>query len=290
MIQLDPRETIRIARQLVDSADTTTYYVQAVIKDLKTDDTIDTVNLTDRGSQRFSADWQVCADLSGNGRFITITTKVYTDSGYTTLSRLDGAGMDIYLVQKRVNAIGTLGGGGPDISYTKIRQIIQEEIKNLIPEQAETDLTPLSNKLNDLLDEIKSGFGKFNINEIILETNRKLGDIKQQIKSLPQPEKINFDSVLERINEIETTIYDLIDKNQSDLSEKINDNSGRIIQTNDKIKNEMIDKLESITELLKHPFTIIKKEDYTVVPASEPEKKQSSKFNLRNYISQNEKI
>jgi hypothetical protein len=132
MLQLSPKEQFTIVRQLEDSSDSNTYYVKSVIRDAKTDDIIDTVYLTDKGTQRFSKVWEVCADPSGRGRFIVITSYVYSDAGYTTLSNIYAARGDTYLVETRWN-YGIGGhGGGMDVSYKKIREIVQEEI-NKIP-------------------------------------------------------------------------------------------------------------------------------------------------------------
>ena len=86
MIQLTPQKIFTIVRGLENHIDTATYYVQAVIRNSRTNAIIDTINLTDRDGYRFSKEWQVPADPSGEGLVIDIVTSIYTDSGYTTKS------------------------------------------------------------------------------------------------------------------------------------------------------------------------------------------------------------
>ena len=77
MIQLRPTETFTIVRVLGDTVDTATYFVQAIIRNSNTGKIIDTINLTDKGNRRFTGNWEVAADVSGEGFYIDITTTVY---------------------------------------------------------------------------------------------------------------------------------------------------------------------------------------------------------------------
>ena len=131
-MQLDPQESFAVVRQLADHTDTTTYYVRAVVRNSRTDTTLETVNLTDRGSGRFSNTYQVPADTSGLGFYISITTSVYTDSGYTTKSPNYGDEIQTYLIQRRVPPFG--GGGGSGLTAREVRKIVQEELGKAIKE------------------------------------------------------------------------------------------------------------------------------------------------------------
>lgn len=148
-MQLHPLEQFSIVRQIEDHTDVATYYVRAVIRNAKTDAIIQVngnnyLNLTDRGGQRFSQNWLVPADPSGQGFYVSILTSVYTDSGYTTKSQNYGDKMETYLVQDRINAnLGGLGGGGgADIDYTKIRKIVDEVVKQRLEEDIEMPEMP----------------------------------------------------------------------------------------------------------------------------------------------------
>src|SRR4051794_23817939 len=102
-MQLQPQQTFVIVRQLDNPFDATTYYVRAVIRNSVTDAIIDTVSLTDKTSQRFVYPWQVIGDVSGQGTQIDITTTVYEDSAYTTISSVYGKQTQDYIVQRRVS-------------------------------------------------------------------------------------------------------------------------------------------------------------------------------------------
>src|SRR3990167_6396837 len=100
MLQLSPGEYFAIVRQLADPNDTGTYYVRAFVRNARTDTLLDTVNLTDRTGQRFSVEWQVPSSTS-DALYIAVTTRVYTDSAYTTLSTDYSQEMEVYLVEDR---------------------------------------------------------------------------------------------------------------------------------------------------------------------------------------------
>lgn len=184
MIQLHPKETFTIVRQIEDHTDSGTYYVQAVVRNAKTDVLLDTINLDDKGDRRFSKSYIVPADPSGEGVWISILTSVYTDSGYTTKSQGYADKMESYLVQARPvfnpnYPIPT----GPDIDYKRIKAIVEEEItkarpkevdlsdvinsvkqvqgqvtvvKNIINSQKPTDISPISNSLDGVSSLIKA--------------------------------------------------------------------------------------------------------------------------------------
>lgn len=153
MIQLHPKETFTIVRQIEDHTDSGTYYVQAVVRNAKTDVLLDTINLDDKGDRRFSKSYIVPADPSGEGVWISILTSVYTDSGYTTKSQSYADKMESYLVQARPvfnpnYPIPT----GPDIDYKRIKTIVEEEITKTRPK--DIDLTDIINSIKQVQKEV----------------------------------------------------------------------------------------------------------------------------------------
>lgn len=152
-MQLQPGEMMAIVRQLADPNDTGTYYVRATIRNARTDALLDTKDLTDRGGQRFSIEYQV-PSKSSDAVYISISTRVYTDSAYTTLSDMYGQEIETYLVEMRQ---AHFGGGGSNVSYQKIREIVKEEI-------GKTDKVDLSElvksltRLEKVLDGVPGGF------------------------------------------------------------------------------------------------------------------------------------
>lgn len=185
MLQLNPRESFTIVRQIEDPSDATTYYVKAFVRNAKTDALLTTVTLTDRGDRRFSADYSVPADASGNGFWISILTSVYTDSGYTTRSTDYGDKMDTYLVQERYQFNPNYPiPVGPDLDYKRLRKIVEEEVKKIvipdIPQPKEIDLSEIKKAITDV--------------------ERRIAIIK--FPDIPVPEKINFTPVISKIDSL----------------------------------------------------------------------------------------
>lgn len=125
-MQLSPGEQFVITRQLADPNDSDTSYVRATIRDAKTDELLSRVTLVDRGERRYSQAYQVPADVSGLGRWISIVTTVYTDSAFTSLNPNYSEEMSTYLVEQR--RVNTGGFGGPDIDYKKIKEIVDKSV------------------------------------------------------------------------------------------------------------------------------------------------------------------
>lgn len=203
-MQLNPGENFVITHQIGDHTDPGTYYVRAVIRNGITDVTIATVNLVDRGDLRFSNEWQVPQDPSGQGFYISITTTVYTDSGYTAKSALYSEEQERHLVQLRMNPNlgygGGSGGSSVDIDYKKVRKIIAEEMDKIVfPEQKETQ--PIVIPKTDL-SPVRSD---------IVALNASIKVISDIIASMPRFEKteINFDSMESGISELNSSISGL---------------------------------------------------------------------------------
>ncbi len=195
-MQLQPQEYFTIARGLEDHTDSATYYVRAVIRNARTDALIDTVNLTNQGDgYRFSREWQVPADTSGQGFYLLITSSVYTDSGYTTKASNYGDLYDTYLVQDRTRRIGG-GWSGISVDYEKIKKIIIEEIQKL-----------------PRVDEIE--FPKFEVPKFpeipkvdLQPVMREIGAVKKLIDNLefpviPKPEKVDLQPLVNLIKKID---------------------------------------------------------------------------------------
>lgn len=187
---LQPQANFTVVRQIANHLDTDTNYVQAVIRNAYTDAIIDTIQLTDKGSQRFKKDWQVPADSSGQGFYISIVTSVYTDSGYTSKNPNYGDEENTYLVQERVRLIGA--GGGVD-SFT-LRRIIGEEL----------DKRPVSlEALQNALQSLERNVAALPKESFTDRTDELLGAIKDN-----KPKKANFAPVLEAIGKVHQSVED----------------------------------------------------------------------------------
>jgi hypothetical protein len=239
MISLNPREYFTIFRGLSDHTDVTTYYVQAVIKNIRTGDVIETVNLTDLGDRQFKKDWQVPADTSGNGFWIGIVTSVYSDAGYTTKATTYLDEYETYLVFDRKNPYLGGGGGGSEIDYKKIDKMIKNHIDNIqfpiIPEQREPDLTGVYNSL------------EFIKNQIL--------DIH-----IPKPEKLDLSKVMAGIEQIKQAIdeIEMPEIPETDLSPMISghemgkeDVKNHMTKHSEEIKKEIAEAIADLSENVK---------------------------------------
>lgn len=143
-MNINPQSTLRLVRQLTDPSDVGINYVQATARNSATGDIVATVNLTDAGNQRFTGSLTTPADASGMGYYLDVTTKVYTDAGYTTLNTNYAIETMTYFVyQQSVH----IGGGGADVSYDKIRKIVKEELDA----QEKTELPEIRDVVPELL-------------------------------------------------------------------------------------------------------------------------------------------
>lgn len=158
---LQPQSSFPIVRQIANHLDTDTLYVQAVVRNAD-GDTIDTIQLEDKGGQRFQRRYRVPVDSSGQGAYISIITSVYTDAGYTTKSPNYGDEENTYLVFDRVMPAMRGGGGNTGITIKQVRQVMSEELEKIKPEPVELEEEeddepePESPRFVEILDAIAS--------------------------------------------------------------------------------------------------------------------------------------
>lgn len=217
MLQLQPNETFPIVRVLEDHTDVSTNYVQAVIRDASTDALLATVNLTDLGNRRFSKNWKVPYDnVFANGRYILITTTVYTDSGYTTKNPNYGEVGETYLVQQRWSQGIYTSAGGPDaIDYARLEKILDGKFGALklpkIPTQKDytANFTGMVAGLKDLAERI----GAIKIPEPVkpepidfTPIHQKLDAVHAEIKSRPKFEKTSLEPLVPEMQRLHDRI------------------------------------------------------------------------------------
>lgn len=218
---LHPGENFNIVRVLNDPTDTNTYYVQAIVRKSSDGSTLQTINLTDNGSRRFTGDWEVTHNIGADGSYIDITITVYTDSGYTTVSGDYAEENKTYLVQERLTRVD-LPAGGADINYKKLRSIVKEEVDNRkMQEIKETNLGGVETSLNDVLQAIK--------------------DIR-----MPEPEKIDYEAILSQIRAIESSLAQRIkEKEVTPIT-----NLESILEKNTQENQQLSKKMEAIANSL----------------------------------------
>lgn len=177
MIQINPGQQFPIVRQLEDPNDSSTLYVQAVVRNSLTGVVLNTVNLTDQGSHRFMKTFVAPGDPSNMGLFTDITTLVFTDASYATPSSAYGQVNDTYLVQQRVNPFQNFGGGGNYDGVTKeeVEKIIMKALATLkFPEYKATKIDPIIESL-ERVEKVLSN---------ILDKDVDLSGLEQGLTSL----------------------------------------------------------------------------------------------------------
>jgi hypothetical protein len=220
-MQLKPNEIFSITRQLDNPIDSNLYYVRAYIRNARTDVLLATVNLTDKTEQRFRGDWEVPTDPTGQGFYITITTKVFTDNLYTTESEDYGRKEEQFLIQDRMNPnLGFGGGGGTRVDYERIKKMIVEELSkikipepkvtnltkyNTVREKIEIDLSPLTKLLKSIQAEVEVIRNKKDkdVNFAPITSDiRGLGQLlTKTIKTLPDPQSVEILRAIKEVND-----------------------------------------------------------------------------------------
>ncbi len=225
-MQLSPGETYTVGYVIDNHTDPVrdSYYVRAVIRNARTFATLDTLNLTLAGSGTgiYTKDWQVPADTSGNGFYVTITITVYTDSGYTTKSDQYGEKMLEHLIQVRRNTNFGGGGGGwyPDkYFFEKLSGLMEEAskkklaeaLKLLPPPTPATDLMPVLDILSKMgtkvsdIDTMVSGLKNTDLPELLKkETDLSgvlagLGAIRSILEAMPRFEKTDLSAIVSEL-------------------------------------------------------------------------------------------
>lgn len=208
MIQtIQPREYFPISRMLPDPNDSATYYLRAVVRNATSGVTLSTVNLLTQGNHIYANSYQAPADSSGRGLFITITTTVYTDSGYTTKSAIHAEESDTFVVYDRFNFAQIISNivnslqTGNDVDYKKIKKIFREVLDaQEKPEPKPVDLTPVISTLSRIEEahlSLKTSVGKLGV---------AVGDIK-----IPEYEKTSLEPVFAGMKALKAEIMSAIE-------------------------------------------------------------------------------
>jgi hypothetical protein len=123
--QISPGEPFDLFYFLRNHTDGTTYYVRAIISDLRTGEVLQTVDLDQAATNArlFIKSVQAPPDSTGYGRNIVAIATVYTDSGYTTKSPDYEEQEQYYLIKSSQNF-----GGGGGVDYRVVRDIFSEEL------------------------------------------------------------------------------------------------------------------------------------------------------------------
>lgn len=254
MFQINPQEKFPIVRQLPNPADTTTYYIQAVVRNAVSGKTIATVNLTqNNGTQRYSNYWEANTQ---DGIYIDISTYVYADSAHTQLSQVYDIENDTYLVSTRwaIQYIPAMSNAAVD--YNKIQVMLKEIVGN-VKEIPGIDLSPIHSRFDDLKESIDSIEFPMPRQADLAPVIEGIENVHRTIKSLPKPEKqkpVDLSPVIGSLDKAHSLIKDLHEKNSAAHSKTlgaINDSKA----AHDSSVKKLID---TVTQL---PYSVLLKPD-----------------------------
>lgn len=268
---LRPQQTKTIARQLGNHLDTNTYYVRAKVRNSLTDELLATVNLTDKGSGRFTGDWLVAQDSTGLGFDVDITTSVYTDSGYTTKSANYADETNEYRVETlQMHHLG--GGGGVDINYKKVREIIKEELAKLeMPKMPEIDMTGTEKMLMQIKNRVQSLPDRMPDMDISGLKSEMMAI--REVVSREKPEKVNLMPIQEELA--------ILEKQNDEYMENIMammDNSE--MKAIGKMMKELVEKTTEVLNLkkqIKELITMISDKPFFILNQPAGEQKEEAK-------------
>ena len=255
---LNPQKSFTVVRQIANHIDTGTYYVRAVIRYAYTDVLITNLDLDLKGDQRYSKNWQVVADPSGQGTYISIVTSVYTDAGHTTKSENYGDEENTYRVFDDMSP-AMKGGGGLDTRTT--RRIVEESLEKIkFPEQEKISI-PKQKEYDDKFTELSKG----------------LVDIKTLVASLPA-ENVNLSPVVSRLNELSQEVKTKPVTKETDLKP--------VSEIISKIRKELFNVEKKIEKVSKDTGELIGDKNITlnIQPIQTEIKSQQEKksFNIKN--------
>jgi hypothetical protein len=213
--QISPGENFDLFYFVRNHTDATTYYVRAVIYDVRSGAVLATQNLSQASgnSRLFTATMQSPADPQALGRNIVAIASVYTDSGYTTKST-DYEEQEQYFL---IRAEPIIFGGGGGIDYVALRDIVQEEVGKGIAGIDKPEPISIPGFPDMPFDSVFGAIGALarEINRIPKNTldttplSQRLEDIHEAITSLPEPTETDLAPISEALDQIRGDLTDL---------------------------------------------------------------------------------
>lgn len=241
---LRPQTTFTIVRQIEDHTDPATYYVRAVIRNAYSDTIIATVNLNDKGSQRFTYNWTVPND-PGNGLWVSIITSVYTDSGYTTKSPSYGDHANTYLVERlRISGGGGTGWAPTKAYYKEIADALRGALAE-IPEREPVQFD--TSRLEKAIQSVASMILPMTKRDDVAQLKVAIANLE---RALTKPSKdVDMSPVfraIDQMNERMATLEEKVGEDTAKIYEKI-DELSKVDARFEPIKEQIGQILETVT-------------------------------------------
>lgn len=290
MLQLSPNESFPIVRVLKDTTDSSTNYVQVVIRDATTDVLVATVNLDDKGNRRFQKVYKVpYGDAYSRGRYLVFTSTVYTDSGYTTINANYAQEADTYLVQERWNPTSWQGGGSIDeVQFRKIvREVFNEqttaEQKNeeeaiepivVTKPYQEIDIEALAMRIQGMVDAIKFPDLKEETPVDLSGLEEGINALLLEIAAMPRFKDTDLSSVVTAITDLKESVEGV----REDFKTISADQMKTMAEYYEKLVGDIVDPVSQENMRLKMVEAI--RNGTTVIEKESPEQK-----NKREYLN-----
>lgn len=194
MYQLTPGEQYPLMKVLSDPSDSSTRYVQAVVRNALDNSLLATLRLEDLGSRRFRYAYDV-----PNVKYIYITFKVYTESGYTTLDGNEPIESREYIVEERWSP-GRSGGGGGGLRLQDYRDMIREVIEKL----------PVWAALMSQFNQLARVVSEIDIPEAVSlkGVEGSLVDIAKQLSSIPTEKGLSKADIADALKGVGKAVSD----------------------------------------------------------------------------------
>jgi len=207
MNPLTPNQQFTFVFQLGDPTDTSTNYVQSIVRYSATSAIIATMKLTSLGGQRFSGTFTVPADVSGQGYNLDITSTVYTDSGYSQPNINYPISTQQYTAIQPLNSFA-MAGGDDGIDEATLIKVLERMLSKHVggikfPTPKDVDFSPITEKQDELLDMMVENRGNHIITHAKIDNNAS--EINKIPKSYPiarEPKEVDLYPLIEGIQNI----------------------------------------------------------------------------------------
>lgn len=256
---LIPGTNHQITFSIQNITDSTTYYVQAVIRDLISETVLDTINLTDLGNGRFSGSWKVPVDGSGFGREIEVEKTVYEDSAYSTPSGIYGRWLDQYTIfdlGHRLPSAGGYGGKNSGFGSTPI-PLDYKEIGRMIKKEVNDAVKIIISEINSVEETENEGTDNEFYSKILNEIHNiqdHISELATRIVDIEDSNRLNNSKYTE-MNVSLTKLSDQYEKITSEITSKIlaeiNNEIKKIIDELDSVKNNLLDDKDYVNSIEK---------------------------------------
>jgi len=217
-MQIEPQTPLPAVYQIQDHTDPNrdSYYVRAVVRDSRTGDVIQTLNLVSESNGRYAKNFNAPVDGTGLGRPIDVTTAVYTDALYTTKSELYAEVLERWYVKSQSQNFGT---SGTEVDYEFIRKMMEKVMADSKQEDAvepveppePVDFSPVLRaiaRLETSISEIPEPpeQEKVELNPVLDAISKSQDALFAHIDAIEKPEPTDLSSVLEGIQNLADSI------------------------------------------------------------------------------------